>query len=362
MFRILLFEFEPRKLKINPTRMETFRVHLKKNVFRFGLLIMLTSFISMILFTKFNTKNLAEVSSSTSNILMLTLIGMKIFTTYFNQSEIWQLLKELQEVYDHRNNNHSNYKVEDYRSDYRKFERFYTGTFIFVILSVAFPLALYFITGRMMFKINFWFPFDPLQPLSFPFASLCVILAASFCLASALGSDLQLYAMISVLVMEYDFLTADFLKMNAEMSRDVAELIDRHNKLFDLSDKLQDIYKFSFLFSFVISSMILCLNAFQLSIAKDSVDEYLFYIPCLIFTGSQILLLCIFGQKLADSSIAVCDGMYEFGWEDIDDVALKKIFVLMIKRAQRSKQLTAMHFVDITLISFTSVRNFNFES
>lgn len=102
----------------------------------------------------------------------------------------------------------------------------------------------------------------------------------------------------------------------------------------------------------------MCFVAFMLSTAKD-IEDYLFYVPYLGINILQVLMFCACGQKIIDASTAVGDGIYDCGWEDFDDISLKKQLVLMIQRAQNPKKLTAMGFNDVANECFTSVRSNN---
>lgn len=141
------------------------------------------------------------------------------------------------------------------------------------------------------------------------------------------------------------------------------ELVDRHNKLLDLGDKLQEIYQLTFLFSFVISSLIFCFILFKLSTTSpgDRVEAYSFFVPYLCMMVGQVFLICFYGQRLIDASLAVADGVYNCGWEEIFDVKFRKQLLLIIIRSQRPKTLTAMGFAEISLPSFTSVGYMQFQ-
>ena len=99
----------------------------------------------------------------------------------------------------------------------------------------------------------------------------------------------------------------------------------------------------------------MCFIAFELSLASAKVATYAYYMPFLCMTVGLIFLLCVFGQKLIDSSEAVAEGIYDSGWEDFDEHAFKKQFILILLRAQKAKKFTAMNFATISLPSFTTV-------
>jgi len=71
---------------------------------------------------------------------------------------------------------------------------------------------------------------------------------------------------------------------------------------------------------------------------------------------NQILILCFFGQMLKDSSECVVDGIYDCGWEDLEDMKLRKSILLALLRAQRVSKLTVFSIFTITLSQFQKVR------
>jgi 7tm Odorant receptor len=195
------------------------------------------------------------------------------------------------------------------------------------------------LVGEFLFKLNFFLHnFDKLN-FFFP-------------------SDSLLYALITMITMEFDILKDDLMNLKLPPKGDGLEIIrnfsDRHNKLLGLGEKLQNIFALSFFFSCTISSLVLCFVAFQLSRASD-VSTYSLYVPYLSLMAGQILLLCFHGQKMINASQSVADGVYNCGWENFDDESFKRQLLLIIIRSQRPKKLTALNFADVTLGSFTSV-------
>lgn len=148
------------------------------------------------------------------------------------------------------------------------------------------------------------------------------------CVLLSLCTESMLYALITLISMEFDFLKTDLMNLHYfpihERSRKVNNLIELHNKLLDISDNLQKIYQSSFLMSFVISSALMCFIAFQLSTAGNDISKYAMYVPYFMAMSCQILLLCVFGQKLINASESITEGIYNCHWEEFSDNALKK--------------------------------------
>ena len=269
---------------------------------------------------------------------------------------------ELRALFSRTGQENVKHKVKGYLDVYHRIIKVYAVIFIVLFIPVATPAIPYLINGTMQLTVNYWFPFDAYKYATFPIALFWADLVGGSALILLMGADSLLFAMITVIAMEFDFLKDDMEDLKCvqkeERKTKLVDLVQRHSKLLELSSKLEDIYGLTFLVSFVISSLIMCFVAFQLSIAETNIGAYMFYIPYLGMIGGQILLLCWFGQKLINSSVAIADGVYDSEWTDIDDNDYKMQLLMIILRSQRTQKLTAMKFADVSLASFTTVKNF----
>jgi hypothetical protein len=109
----------------------------------------------------------------------------------------------------------------------------------------------------------------------------------------------------------------------------------------------------------VTTSVILCLLAFRLSVAKNLTDESSTFIA-LMSIFLQIFLQCNFGQKLMDASSEMAEAAYTCDWERNDDKELKKCLQLIIVRSQKAATLKFGKFGDIFLEQFLFVSFFGF--
>ena len=365
VYKTLFFDFEPKKK--NPSIEESFKYFFKVNFMRLGLIIIMTSDILLFMYIFIDANTFDEIFKSMINAVGVIVALVKTATTFWNRQTIRIIMQELQNFFDRRSAYSSAYNVQAYLTSYLRFVKIYGVLFLALFIQpVVVPILMYLFNGSMILNVDYWFPFDPLQPSTYPFAQLWISTAAYVTIINTLAAETLLYAMLSVLVMEFDILKMNFLTFKDvpknQRSMEFGNLIKRHNKLFDLCDKLQNIYKFSFLCTFDITSLCMCLAAFRLSVSTDHVEDYSYFIPYLGVMGGQVLLLCVFCQKLTDSSLAVSKGVYDIGWTDIDDIALKKQLIFVILRSNKPKQLTAMNFFDISLEAFTSVSFFLCES
>lgn len=355
-YKLVFFAFDP--LSAHPSLLERLVHSARMNYCRICLCAFVIAEISMCMFSFIIAEDFVTASASVPNVVTVLLIFLKVFVSFVRRKDIWNIFEDMRAIFATRVNENGNYKIKEYLDGYHFFIKIYTSTIILVFLPIAMPVLSYAVYGTMKLTVNYWFPFDAFTPQHFPIALTWVNVNAWNCLAFMLAADSLLYSLITVVAMEFDILKFDLMNIKLtpqhQRGEKLKSLVERHNKLMELGDNLQNIYDLTFLVSFVISSLVMCYVAFMLSTAKD-LDAYTFYIPYLSMIAGQILLLCVYGQKILDSSSAIADGIFDCDWDEFKDNSFKKQLILMLHRAQKPKKLTAMGFVDVTLASFTSV-------
>lgn len=237
--------------------------------------------------------------------------------------------------------------------------KFNSGIFAVVTLPVLIMFFRFLVDGTMSaVVVNYWYPFDAFKPQNFIFALTWLELIAYLSLVHSLAADSLLYGLISVLRMEFDVLRHDLTNLKdcsiKEWNESIKRLAERHNKLLRVSNRLQNIYGPSFLCCFLTTSLVLCFIAFQLSTANH-IAVYLFNIFYLGLICLQIFLLCYFCQKVINSSEGVADGIYDCGWERIEDESFKRHLIPMMMMSQNGVKLSAMSFFEVSIESYSAV-------
>lgn len=74
----------------------------------------------------------------------------------------------------------------------------------------------------------------------------------------------------------------------------------------------------------------------------------------------QLTLYCAMGSELIYASQEVADAVFKSGWATAHNKALRGGLIMMIERAQRPSQLTAMGFVELSYRSFLMVLRLSF--
>ena len=132
-------------------------------------------------------------------------------------------------------------------------------------------------------------------------------------------------------------------------------LVKRHCELTEIKNTLEKIFAPGFFLTYYTTGLTLCLYAFRISISPDF-TEILFLILAVITQANFVRVQCFFGQALADAIEGVGKGIYESGWEDIEDDRVKKLVMMVMMKSQRSTGLTNWKFsrVDMTRMTMVS--------
>lgn len=306
--------------------------------------------------------DIVSVSRASMNTAASLFIVTKCFVAVFKKSAFRDLFQELENLFDHHDGNRR-LAVKGHVESNNRLMRIFAVSFFALAIVIVLPIIPYLVNGSMILTVDYWYPFDQFQPRNYPFAYAWVLWTTWNDDFIFLGGEIMFHALVGAIAMELEFLKMDFATAfdasdNDGRAKEIENLIERHNQLFDLVDKLQEIYSSNILSSFVVSSIIIGFAAFQLSTTANDIATFSFYGPGMSMILAHIFALCVSGQKLIDKSEEVADGVYDCGWEKIDDESLKKQLILIMLRAQKAKKLSAMKFVNVSLETFTTVSFF----
>ncbi|XP_061399082.1 odorant receptor 85b-like [Musca vetustissima] len=177
-----------------------------------------------------------------------------------------------------------------------------------------------------------------------------------------LSNDLLLYALISQIIMHFDFVAKSMKGYkikgrvdkftigeveNRKSDMEVVKyFIEYHSKLLSLSERLNDIFGLLLFVHFASASVVICLVGFLMTIGTS----FLSLFKLLIFLLTMLIesaLICYSGQALMDASLNVSTAVFTSDWLR-SDVKCQKMLILMSKRAQRPAQLKATTFIWIS--------------
>lgn len=317
------------------------------------------AFTSMILLTLDSINDIVAFTRSFMNTFGSFFIVTKSFSVVLRKSTFNGLLEDLEKVFDCHDKTKWKLAAKKHLGRNNRSMKIFALPFFAMLVAMAFPIIPFLYDGSMILTVDYWYPFDAYQNVNYCFAYAWILWMGWNDVLHFLGGEIMFRALSGVIAMEYEFLKLDFaaaLETSSDTrSEKVRSLIQKHNKLFETVDKLQDIYSINILSSFTVSSVSVAFTAFQLSTTVNDLATMSFYVPYMAMVLGHIFMLCVSGQKLIDSSQSVADGVYECEWEKIEDEALKKQLILIIQRAQKAKKLSAMSFLNVSLETFTTV-------
>ncbi|EDW80538.2 uncharacterized protein Dwil_GK11513 [Drosophila willistoni] len=182
--------------------------------------------------------------------------------------------------------------------------------------------------------------------------------------AGQISTDLLLVAVATQVVMHFDYLARSIegheLAGNWETdSRFLSDSVQYHERLFSLASGLNDIFGVPLLLNFMISSFVICFVGFQMTVGVPP-DLMVKLVLFLVSSLCQILLICYYGQLIADSSSGISWAAYKQNW-NYADVRYRRALAFIIARAQKPAYLRATIFMRITMGTMTDLLQISYK-
>ncbi|KAG5683307.1 hypothetical protein PVAND_012594 [Polypedilum vanderplanki] len=356
IWKFLMFEYEFEERQIYGYKLSSILKIMSKIFFIFVIFdeIFYTLINSNYLFELYETHefNFEKLTSAFTYLSALTMVLTRYSCIYFNKDSIRKILNNLPKEY--KKSTLQSYKIDKFLMNFLKlikFHRYFNSSVIpFMMISIIAELLT---TGQKSFPFEIKFPFDAFRHDVYPFLIIWVFFSHILYLLTLLTNENFIYGLITVISIEFKLLAIN-LKNLKEDPENIYHCIKRQNELYKIVEKLQKILAPSFFINFLLSSILLCFTAFISSIANDFMTLITEILFC--FVGMlQICIQCFFGQILYDTSSSLVDSIYDCGWENMNDVKLKKLIMIIIIRSQKPAAFSLLGIWKITLEQFQSV-------
>jgi 7tm Odorant receptor len=202
-------------------------------------------------------------------------------------------------------------------------------------------------------------PFDATRNEIFPFVAIWMYLAHLRACILTIILDSMICIMFGTVVAELEIWRIDFKELKTagsddQKEKELTELVDRHNRIFGMVKELEVIFSPYFLFGLVFNSVIICLSAFQILVAVD-VDKKIVNIFLCVIVLLLEGVICFNGQLLVNACERTQHEIYNCGWENFENIRLKKSILIILIRSQRPAKLTFMGFSDVNMEQFEAV-------
>ncbi|KAG5671903.1 hypothetical protein PVAND_002072 [Polypedilum vanderplanki] len=285
----------------------------------------------------------------------MSIIVMRYSCIYWNSNKLRNVVDKLPTNYTEQDV--KKFSVDKRLKGMKKFIGIYffymCTSYIFVIVG---PFFIYMQTGNKIFPLAIEIPFDTNSIFVYLVVFFWIILSHTDHIILVIINDSILYGIINVIALEFSILKENFedlksIKDEVQFKVKLVTIIERQNELHEMVKNLQKIFSPSLFFNFIIVSFIMCFNAFQAS-TTNSFIEMIFAFMFGLSSTNQIFLQCYFGEKLKVASESVFCGIYNCGWENIENIKLRKCLILVLERAQKPATLKILDIADINMNQF----------
>jgi hypothetical protein len=246
---------------------------------------------------------------------------------------------------------------------YKKFGRIMMSYTVYTLNPVIFmflePLGEYAASGKLKIPMLIDFPFDTENSIIAYFVAFSMIVYGyGLYWIANVTTDRILYGTVTVLALEFKILRSKFLELRfmheSDVKMELKQLIVRHSELVSNTAEVQDIFAVSLFINFILTSILICSDAFMFTTSKD-IGGAVLCVSFSFYSAIFIFLQCYFGQMLREASDGVISGIFECEWEKIVDVKLKRDLILVLRQAQKPAQLSIFKVSPVNIEQFGSV-------
>nr|AJF23801.1 olfactory receptor OR37 [Planotortrix octo] len=199
-----------------------------------------------------------------------------------------------------------------------------------------------------------------IEPLtSSPNREICkVLLGMTECSLGAVTLHFQTLMLILIAhtTSMYQILSDDIMMFNTELEdhRDYAYIKDklsmmvyRHALILEITQGLKSLYSMPMGVNFGLNAVCMCFFCFLTS------DEYLGFMPILVYSFLAFFLYCLLGQRLTNAAEVFARAVYSCGWEKMNVKEQKAIYI-MLMQAQKPVELLAADIIPVNMYTFAS--------
>ncbi|KAL6429669.1 hypothetical protein ACFW04_007532 [Cataglyphis niger] len=134
-------------------------------------------------------------------------------------------------------------------------------------------------------------------------------------------------------------------------------LINKHQKIIDLSDNVEDLFSNIALLQFIWNTLVICCIGFVIVISIGTEEGVTMITKSLIFYVAitlEAFVFCYAGEYLSAKSKSISDAAYECLWYDLTPSECRTLMFLML-RSQKRLTITAGKITDLSLEGFTTI-------
>ncbi|XP_013107983.1 odorant receptor 45a-like [Stomoxys calcitrans] len=129
-----------------------------------------------------------------------------------------------------------------------------------------------------------------------------------------------------------------------DLNKSIIECIKYHQRIIELAEKFNDVYKHLVFVKFLVSCIQLACLTFQFQ-QGNSIVTQMFNFSFFITATIQLMIYCHGGQRIKDMSLSVSTSLWEhFNWHNLHPKS-QKLLLLPLQRSQMPCNLIGIFFV-----------------
>ncbi|KAH8383753.1 hypothetical protein KR009_010371 [Drosophila setifemur] len=284
------------------------------------------------------------------------------YATALQSSAIQSLNKKLADLYPKTTLERLYYRVNDHYwpKTFIYLIRFYIGSSTLVVVGPIFQSVwFYFSSGTYSYLHCYeYFAFDPKTGSVLRYLGMYVLewLHSTQMVISNAGTDILLICFQVQICMHFTAMIRSIEEHVPSSENDYADrqflarMVNKHNYLSNLQKELNDIFGSSLLLSLLTTAAVICTVSVY-SMLQGVTLEGISYVLFLATSVLQVYLVCYYGQQVLELSEAIAFAAYSHDFQDAS-IAYKKSLLIIITRAQKPVELSAMNYLPISLETF----------
>lgn len=264
-------------------------------------------------------KNAESIEKSFFHIMELvsyiTFVGLSLFkilsASYVHNQNIWIICDKLKNLFPENHKHQIKFEIKSYINQTNLFLKSYgilfvTLIWVFNLLPIFDSYYHYHVTKIWIRKLPYdlWYPFNPYVNILYEINYISQILLASNSMVGGIAVDVLLCALISQICLQFKILKDEMVNLGYSSENEnwkmMCKCIEKHVKLIELTNQLENCFSISMLLHFVGSAFVLCSTLF-LTVAGINKFDLLKFTIFFISSVVEIFVLCWYGNWMIES-------------------------------------------------------------
>jgi 7tm Odorant receptor len=167
-----------------------------------------------------------------------------------------------------------------------------------------------------------------------------------------LATDMFLVGMIVAVSVQFIILSNDTIRQK-DQEGDFPPLIDRHCKVLEEVQQINDIFSGVLLMNFLRSSIVICISCFLAA----TTGKFIGFASATLIHLGQIYSFCYFGNMLEKSSQKTADAIISSNHNEKSNKKIRDALMMMTIKANKPCELRAWKFTKLNFPTLTIILN-----